>query len=127
LAKLDRILVSVSWDNKYPLANVRMLPKSGGDHNPLKINFGGGKKVIQKIFIFEKWWLEQPDFEEVVKKAWDIKCPETDPMRVWQLKIRNVRRKIRDWNMNREAEIKRSKEELIREGDALDLLSERNL
>lgn len=34
MAKLDRVFASVGWDNKYPLANVRMLPKSGSDHNP---------------------------------------------------------------------------------------------
>jgi hypothetical protein len=42
-----------------------MLPKSGSDHNPLRVN---------------KWWLEEPDFEEVVRKAWDVKCPKTDPI-----------------------------------------------
>jgi hypothetical protein len=34
MAKLDRVLVSVNWDNKYPLANVRMRPKGCSDDNP---------------------------------------------------------------------------------------------
>jgi hypothetical protein len=35
LAKLDRILVSVEWDNKYLLASVTMFPKEVSDHNLL--------------------------------------------------------------------------------------------
>jgi hypothetical protein len=125
LAKLDRNFVSVSRDNKYPLANVRMLPKSGIDHNPLRVNFGGDKQLNHSIFRFEKWWLEEPNFEEVVRKAWDLKCPKTDPIQIWQFKIRNLRRKIRAWNVNREAEMRKGKKELISEGGSMDLLSER--
>jgi hypothetical protein len=40
LAKLDRILTSVDWECKYPLAHVKMLPKTVSDHSPLKIYFG---------------------------------------------------------------------------------------
>jgi hypothetical protein len=40
MAKLDRVLASVSWDSKYPLSNVRMLPKGCSDHNPLRVSFG---------------------------------------------------------------------------------------
>jgi hypothetical protein len=61
---------------------------------------------------------------EVFKQAWDIKCHEEDPVQIWQCKIRNLRRKIKGWNKNREAEIKRDKKELISEGDKLDLLAE---
>jgi hypothetical protein len=42
MAKLDRILASVDWEKKYPLAQVKMLPKVVSDHNPLKIHFGEG-------------------------------------------------------------------------------------
>jgi hypothetical protein len=71
MAKLDRVLASVCWDSKYPLSNVRMLPKGCSDHNPLRVSFGGES---QTIFRFEKWWLEMPEFGEVVRKAWDIEC-----------------------------------------------------
>lgn len=46
-------------------------------------------------------------------------------MQIWQCKIRNLRRKINGWNRNREAEIRRSKNKLINESDAIDLLSEK--
>jgi endonuclease/exonuclease/phosphatase family metal-dependent hydrolase len=40
LATLDRVLVSVHWKVKYPLAKVTMLHKGVSDHNPLAISFG---------------------------------------------------------------------------------------
>jgi hypothetical protein len=43
---------------------------------------------------------------------------------VWQFKIRNLRRKEKGWSRNREAEIKRSKADLVQELDALDMLAE---
>jgi hypothetical protein len=46
-------------------------------------------------------------------------------VQIWQCKIRNLRRKINGWNRNREAEIRRSKNKLINESDAIDLLSEK--
>jgi hypothetical protein len=40
MAALDRILVSIDWDAKYPLARLIMLPKGVSDHNTLRITFG---------------------------------------------------------------------------------------
>jgi hypothetical protein len=40
MAKLDRILVSVNWDAKYPTSQVTMLPKGVSDHNHIRITFG---------------------------------------------------------------------------------------
>jgi endonuclease/exonuclease/phosphatase family metal-dependent hydrolase len=42
MAALDRILIFVDCDAKYPLARVKMLPKGASDHNPLVVEIGGG-------------------------------------------------------------------------------------
>jgi endonuclease/exonuclease/phosphatase family metal-dependent hydrolase len=38
--KLDRVLASVEWEQKYPLVTVRALTHSGSDHTPLLIDAG---------------------------------------------------------------------------------------
>jgi endonuclease/exonuclease/phosphatase family metal-dependent hydrolase len=38
--KLDRILASVEWEQKFPLVSVRVLAHSGSDHIPLLIDSG---------------------------------------------------------------------------------------
>jgi endonuclease/exonuclease/phosphatase family metal-dependent hydrolase len=38
--KLDRILASVEWENKFPLVTARALTHTGSDHTPLLIDSG---------------------------------------------------------------------------------------
>jgi hypothetical protein len=78
----------------FPLARIVALPKGISDHNLLLIdtraNVSFGKK-----FIFEKWWVERADFIDVVLKAWSTPCPQSDPMEMWQNKIRSLRKMVR--------------------------------
>jgi hypothetical protein len=41
----------------------------------------------------------------VVLKAWSIKCEATDPMEVWQSKVRAFRRLVRGWASSVVAEL----------------------
>jgi hypothetical protein len=124
MAKLDRVLVSVEWDSIYPMAKTLMLPKGSSDHNPLRVSFGEEGLNSQPIFRFEKCWMEMPDFAEVVEKAYDLKCPSFYLVQTWKCKIRNLRMKIKGWNRNREAEIRKNKACLMQESDVLDLTRE---
>jgi hypothetical protein len=123
---LDRILVNVEWDSKFPLSNVKVLPKDCSDHNPLKINSGENMNTKEHVFIFETWWLEVEGFEEVVKKASDIECSNSEPMDRWQFKIRTLRKKVKGWSRNIEVRWKgmRGKKEILVEIDMLDPLME---
>jgi hypothetical protein len=42
----------------------------------------------------------------VVKKAWEIRCPASDPMEIWQFKIRLLKRRIKGWSRNIETDVK---------------------
>jgi hypothetical protein len=75
---------------------------------PLILNFNSGEKKKPNIFRFEKWWLEQPDFKELVFKVWNTACAFTNPLDIWQFKIRLLRKKAKGWSWNRNAEIKKA-------------------
>jgi hypothetical protein len=124
MAVLDRIFVTLEWDIKYPMTGVNILSRSVSDHSPLLIQFGVKNQIGEQVFRFEKWWLEVDGIVEVVAKAWETYCPTTDPMKVWQFKVRLLRRKIKGWSRNIEAEMKRTKKHLIEEVDRLDKLVE---
>jgi hypothetical protein len=47
-----------------------------------------------------------------------------DTVSTWQSKIRNLRKKVKGWNINRDSEIKKCKQDLILELDSLDTLVE---
>jgi hypothetical protein len=124
MAKLDKILVFVEWDNKYPLAQVTMLPRGVSDHNPLKITFGEKAQLQEPVFRFEKWWLEVEDFAGIVKKIWESKCPSSDLADIWQFKIRLSRRKIRGWSRNINSEMRKKKGSALAKINLLDLVTE---
>jgi hypothetical protein len=45
-------------------------------------------------------------------------------MAVWQFKIRTLRKKIKGWNRNREAEMKREKAKIMRDLDEIHKLAD---
>jgi hypothetical protein len=95
LAKLDRFFASTEWECAFPLARVVALPKGISDHDPLLIDTRANVAFGKKKFRFEKWWLERAYFKDVVLKAWSSPCPQSDPMEVWQNKIRSLRTMVR--------------------------------
>jgi hypothetical protein len=109
MAILDRALVSTEWDAEYPLTNVVTLPKGVSDHNPIKITFGRRVAAKNPVFRFEKWWLQEEGFKEMIKRIWDCSCPLDEPIEVWQFKTRLLRRKLKGWNINVEAALKKEK------------------
>jgi hypothetical protein len=63
-------------------------------------------------------------FAELVRKVWSTICLETGPIEVWQFKVRLLRRKIKGWSRNIEADMKKAKKRLIDEVDRLDKMAE---
>jgi hypothetical protein len=125
MTTLDRILMTTHWGGgaKYPFAKIYVLPKGVSDHNPVMITFGervGG----DPIFRFEKWWFEVEGFENLVKESWNKNCSLLDPMGRWQFKMRNLRKRIKGWSRNIDAERKKSKEKIMDELDGLDRMAE---
>jgi hypothetical protein len=68
--------------------------------------------------------LHEEGFHDFVKKTWNSVCPSSDPIEVWQFKIRLLRRKLKRWNRNVEVEMKRKEKTLISEIDSWDKLAE---
>jgi hypothetical protein len=124
IAALDRTLVSVELDIKYPLAKMSMLPKGASDHNPLLMDLGGQMHIQDPMFHFEKWWLEVEGFEDMVKRIWQVDYPLSDPLDVWQYQIRLLRKKVKGWSKNIDAEMRRKKYSIMSEMDLIDLIAE---
>jgi hypothetical protein len=63
--KLDRVLASVEWEQKFPLVSVWALTRSGSDHTPLLIDVGRQAHVGNKTrFTFELSWIEREGFHD---------------------------------------------------------------
>jgi hypothetical protein len=61
--KLDRVLASISWEQKFPLVTVRALSSAESYHTPILID-SGIKTHLGNIskFSFELHWLKQEVF-----------------------------------------------------------------
>jgi hypothetical protein len=89
----------------------------------LIIDTGQNLPPPQKLFRFEKWWLDKPDFDDLVKSTWALPCPSTSAIDIWQFKLRALRKKVKGWSINIEATSKKLKKDLILEYDILDVFS----
>ena len=126
MAVLDRVFISTNIDAQYPNINIRSAAWLGSDHVPLLIDFGVDNRKKPYLFRFEKWWLSQEDLYHVVEKSWNSPCSLSDPLEVWQFKMKNLRRKLKGWALNINVDIKRKKKALLEEFDLLDVFSELN-
>jgi hypothetical protein len=124
MAKLDRVLASVEWESRYPLAKVIVLPKGVNDYNLVMVDCGRKIQDKDHLFRFEKWWLEIEGFSEVVIKAWESEFQHIDPLETCQFKIRLLRKKIRGWHRNIEAYVKKKKVDILGKIDLLDKIAE---
>jgi hypothetical protein len=65
---LDRVLVSPSWEQWYPLVIVHTLLMCGSDHNPLLVLRAPRLPSCPREFKMESAWFLDPEFKVEVKK-----------------------------------------------------------
>ncbi|MFS7958360.1 putative RNA-directed DNA polymerase [Helianthus anomalus] len=95
-SKIDRVLVCKNFQNQWPEACLRALPRVHSDHNPLllivkDLNFG------PKPFRFFSSWLDRPDFDKVVISALTEVSFNGPPDVILIQKLRYLRKKIKLW------------------------------
>ena len=123
--KLDRILVSTDWEQKFLISRVEALTRELSDHTPLLLDTGNtAHRGNNHLFKFELGWLSRDGFHDMVAKVWQIASHGNSPMQRWQNKIRVVRRRLRGWAKNLVGETKRKKSFLLDQLDLLDRKAE---
>jgi hypothetical protein len=99
--KLDHILVTTDWEQKFPLASVQALTREISDHTPLLLDTGEpSRRGNTRNFRFELAWRREMVFFELVKEVWESKNRVGSPLEKWQNKIRRLRRFLRGWARN---------------------------
>jgi hypothetical protein len=99
--KLDRILMSTEWEQKFPLANGIALSRDISDHTPLLLDIGRAPSSDnQSLLKFELGWLLRDIFVNMMKEIWESVTDEEDSMRYWQEKIQRVIQHLIGWAKN---------------------------
>jgi hypothetical protein len=69
LEKLDRFLMSDTWESLFPLTTVHKLNREVSDHNPLILDTMENKPKKKNVFRFGKSWINEEGFLERVDRA----------------------------------------------------------
>ncbi|KAL3345622.1 hypothetical protein AABB24_024533 [Solanum stoloniferum] len=88
------------------------LAKTGSDHAPLLLYFGGHQPHIRKSFKFLKFWVEEADFKDVVKRSW-VAHENSNIFITIKQKMKNTKYALACWSKERFGDI--FKQLIIRE------------
>jgi exonuclease III len=98
LVRLDRVLVSIQWEERFPGAHLRSLGSDASDHSPLLLytNVGGMSKPR---FHFEVMWPTYGDYIQVVMEAWNgpVHTYGQGPIERLDLKFKALIRALQSW------------------------------
>ena len=123
--KLDRVLVSTDWEDKFPLSTVEARDRNISDHTPLVLNTGASThQTEQRPFKFERGWLIRDGFYDVVANIWQSENSGCSPLERWQNKIRRLRQHLRGWAKHIAGAYRKEKKRLLALLDDLDKKAE---
>ena len=112
LEKLGRLLMNKEWEDMFPLAMIKKLPREVSDHN-LVVMLTDSKAPTKSIqFIFELSWMKNPEFFTQVEKMQKLKL---------------FKQYFKGWGLNLQGELRKLRKELQEELIILEDLEECNM
>eukprot|EP00253_Pinus_taeda_P023904 PITA_23904 len=124
-SKLDRFLLSEQVLNKYVFIEARVLPGMGSDHWPICLEIDIKKTNIKKPLCFESFWLRNPNFLNKLEEWWnESQVRGQRKMHTFQLRLKELKQKIRKWNKEDFGNIFEEKQKLER---AMEEVQQKNI
>lgn len=68
--RLDRCMVEIDWQMKFPHALVEVLPPPNSNHNPLLLSCRKFQSRKTHQFRFQAAWIDHPDYGKLVEETW---------------------------------------------------------
>jgi hypothetical protein len=128
MVTLDRILVTNKWESKHPLCFAWSKIRVDSDYWPIFLDSGESSEKRHKLFYFEKQWLQEKDFVQMLAKKWVIIKSRFSPhgyfLHVWHGCLSLSRQFLREWNANKLNESKKQNRDILKELEDLDKLGE---
>eukprot|EP00253_Pinus_taeda_P035368 PITA_35368 len=115
-SRLDRFLVSESIMNRDVFLEAKIMPSIGSDHWPVRLEIDINKNSGKNHFIFESFWLRNPQFLEKAEEWWtQSTLQRKGKMHTFQLKLKELRGNIKKWNKEEFGNIMEEKQRLEQE------------
>ncbi|CAN0907175.1 hypothetical protein LINGRAHAP2_LOCUS24661 [Linum grandiflorum] len=97
LSRLDRVMVSIGWEAKFPDCVVKVLPRLCSDHNPLMLS-AGQTDIIKRPWRFENMWLDHENFGEFLQEVWGDSVSGFGDMFLLAKRLNVLKEKLKVWN-----------------------------
>ncbi|GLT97187.1 hypothetical protein SLE2022_147640 [Rubroshorea leprosula] len=105
--RIDRAWANPDWHLQFPEANVFHLPRVCSDHNPILLDFEhSGFKSGERPFRLEKFWLDHPNFKDLITPVWSSITSSTSQC------VANTKSVCKIWSRNTFGHIFDKKREL---------------
>ena len=118
-SRLDRFLISVDWEDQFPDAIQRRLPRPLSDHFPICLEKGSFQRG-RIPFKFENMWLQVEGFGDLIKRWWEETRVEGYASYVVAKKLKVIKEEIKKWNREVFGDIKVRKYNLMDSINQLD-------
>jgi hypothetical protein len=92
--RLNRIIVSSSWQEIFPMAHVKHLPMLYSDHAPILLRTTPTTKFC-RVFKLENWWLTLKGFDEECRRLW-----KQNQHLSWEQRRRKLGMGLQKWARN---------------------------
>jgi hypothetical protein len=96
LEQIDWCFTSTNWISDYPNTLLIPLSRPTSDHTPCMVQIQTSISKTQ-IFRFENFWIDQPDFLNVVQAAWNTNVRASNSATRLSAKLKHLRRVLRRW------------------------------
>lgn len=93
MERLDRVLISNDWENKFPLTSLRKITRAYSYHNPLPFDTHQILERQSGEFRFELSWLKDEKCSDLIANIWKEPVVARDFLDVVTMKLKKVRKK----------------------------------
>lgn len=98
-SRLDRFLISEQIMMKDVFIEATILPVTGSDHWPIKMEIDLKQRPPNKPFRFEAFWLRNEGLVEKLEEWWRKSDQRgRNKMHTFQLKLKEMKDKLKKWN-----------------------------
>ncbi|KAG6639907.1 hypothetical protein CIPAW_10G134600 [Carya illinoinensis] len=113
-SRLDRFLVSPSWEAYLPELSHKWLPSVCSDHFTIMLDCGGimGR---HRPFKFEHMWLAMEGFVDKVRSWWSSYMFTGNPIFILARKLKVLKQDLKKWNLEVFGSIDNQKNTLMKE------------
>jgi len=95
--RLDRVLVSMDWDETFPNSHLHGLGSDASDHCPLLLHTNMGTMTKDR-FHFEVFWSKFNDYEDTIQAAWQHPSTTCGPLHRLDNLLRTMVRELQWWS-----------------------------